>query len=86
MAQSSLDRQLDMAMGNLVVIIGKVFEIRLVWMQKVKRQENHSLYAMYNTGSDWLDTMGHIASVLDVLEMPGGCKRYYTYLSFYHRP
>lgn len=58
MAQSSLDRQLDMAMGNLVVIIGKSFEIRLVWMQKVKRQENHSLYAMYNTGSDWLDTMG----------------------------
>ncbi len=29
MAQSSLDRQLDMAMGNLVVIIGKV--LKSVW-------------------------------------------------------
>ena len=58
MAQSSLDKQLDMAIGNLVIVIGKI--LKSVWYgcKKVKRQENHALYAMYNTGRDWLDAMG----------------------------
>ena len=71
MAQSSLDKQLDMAMGNLVVIIGKV--LKSVWYgcKKLRgRKIIPFMLCIILAVIGWI-RWEQIASVLDVLEMPG---------------
>ena len=71
MAQSSLDRQLDMAMGNLVIVIGKV--LKSVWYgcKKLRgRKIIPFMLCIILAVIGWI-RWEHIASVLDVLEMPG---------------
>ena len=71
MAQSSLDKQLDLAIGNLVIVIGKV--LKSVWYGCKKLRGRNIIPFML-----WiiLAVIGwirweQIASILDVLDMPG---------------
>ena len=68
MAQSSLDKQLDMAIGNLVIVIGKI--LKSVWYGCKKLRGKKIMPFMLCIILAVIGWM-QIASILDVLNMPG---------------
>ena len=71
MAQSSLDKQLDMAIGNLVIVIGKI--LKSVWYGCKKLRGKKIMPFMLCiilAVIGWMQ-WEQIASILDVLNMPG---------------